>query len=201
MSEKLHLTKQEYSITKNDRIKLNKHNSIVVWFSGLSGSGKSTIANEIETRLFKLNFRTYILDGDNVRNGLNSDLSFSENDRTENIRRVAEVSKLLLEAGTIVLSAFISPYEKDRNLAKHCIGAENFVEVFVDCPVEVCESRDIKGLYKKARLGEISNFTGISSPFETPTNPNIIVHTNKESIEQCCEKILAYILPKIILHE
>ena len=201
MSEKLHLTKQEYSITKSDRIKLNKHNSIVIWFSGLSGSGKSTIANEIETRLFKLNFRTYILDGDNVRNGLNSDLSFSENDRTENIRRVAEVSKLLMEAGTIVLSAFISPFEKDRSLAKHCIGSENFVEVFVDCPIEVCESRDIKGLYKKARLGEISNFTGISSPFEKPTNPHIIVNSDKESIEQSCEKILAYILPKIILHE
>lgn len=201
MIEKLQIIQQNFAIDKQARNKLSGHNSFVIWLTGLSGSGKSTLANEIEVELFNRNINVYILDGDNLRGGLNKDLSFSETDREENIRRVAEVSKILMDAGTIVISAFISPYEKDRRMAKEIIGNDNFIEIYVECPIDICELRDVKGLYKKARNGEISNFTGISSPFETPVNPDIIVNTTNESIKQSCAKILATILPKLVIHE
>ncbi len=201
MIEKLQIIQQNFAIDKQARNKLRGHNSFVIWLTGLSGSGKSTLANEIEVELFNRNTNVYILDGDNLRGGLNKDLSFSETDREENIRRVAEVSKILMDAGTIVISAFISPFEKDRNMAKEIIGSDNFIEIYVDCPIDICENRDVKGLYKKARNGEISNFTGISSPFETPVNPDIIVNTNNESIKQSSNKILASISPKLVIHE
>jgi adenylylsulfate kinase len=201
MIEKLQIIQQNFAIDKQARNKLSGHNSFVIWLTGLSGSGKSTLANEIEVELFNRNINVYILDGDNLRGGLNKDLSFSETDREENIRRVAEVSKILMDAGTIVISAFISPFEKDRRMAKEIIGNDNFIEIYVECPIDICELRDVKGLYKKARNGEISNFTGISSPFETPVNPDIIVNTTNESIKQSSAKILATILPKLVIHE
>jgi len=201
MKEKLHIIAQNFNINKHNRQQLKGHLSCVIWFTGLSGSGKSTLANEVELALYKAGINTFILDGDNLRNGLNNDLTFTHADRAENIRRAAEVSKILINAGIVVLSTFISPFEKDRELAKMIIGNENFIEVFVDCPIEECEQRDVKGLYKKARLGEITNFTGISSPFETPTNPNITVYTAVNSITHCCNKILEHCLPKIKLHE
>jgi adenylylsulfate kinase len=201
MIEKLQIIQQNFAIDKQARNKLRGHNSFVIWLTGLSGSGKSTLANEIEVELFYRSINVYTLDGDNLRGGLNKDLSFSESDREENIRRVAEVSKILMDAGTIVISAFISPFEKDRNMAKAIIGSDNFIEIYVECPIDICENRDVKGLYKKARNGEISNFTGISSPFETPVNPDIIVNTSNEPIKQSSDKILASILPKLVIHE
>ncbi len=201
MIEKQHITQQNYAIDKHARNKQKGHNSFVIWLTGLSGSGKSTLANELEVELFNRNINGYTLDGDNLRGGLNKDLTFSETDREENIRRVAEVSKILMNAGTIVISAFISPFEKDRSMAKEIIGSDNFIEIYVECPIDICELRDVKGLYKKARNGEISNFTGISSPFETPANPNLVIHTNRDSIKQSSDKILAYILPKLVIHE
>lgn len=181
------------------RNELNGHKSFTVWFCGLSGSGKSTIANEVEKYLYAQNCRTYILDGDNVRKGLNSNLDFSEESRKENLRRVSEVSKLMVDAGLIVLTAFISPFKDERAFAKEIIGEENFVEVFVDTPLEVCEQRDVKGLYKKARAGEISNFTGISSPFEPPTNPDLIVKTANRSLEDCVEQVVSFLKTKNLI--
>jgi adenylyl-sulfate kinase len=193
--------KQDYAINKEQRNALNGHYSLVVWFTGLSGSGKSTLANEIEIELNKREIRTYILDGDNLRKGLNKDLSFSDNDRKENIRRVAEVSKILMDAGTVVLSAFITPFENDRELIKLLIGSDHFIEIFVDCPLEVCEKRDTKGLYEKARNGEILNFTGISSAYEIPKQPNLTINTSVNSVADCTEQILNCILKKILMHE
>ena len=152
---------------------------ITVWFTGLSGSGKSTVAGMLEKKLFDLNFKTYLLDGDNVRGGLNSNLSFSIEDRKENIRRVAEVARLFLDSGIVVLASFVSPLEEYRKLVKEIVGQENYVEVFVDTPLEECEKRDVKGLYEKARKGMIKDFTGISSPYEKPTNPDISIDTSK----------------------
>ncbi len=193
--------KQDYAVNKEQRNALNGHHSLVVWFTGLSGSGKSTLANEIEIELNKRKIRTYILDGDNLRKGLNKDLSFSDNDRKENIRRVAEVSKILMDAGTVVLSAFITPFENDRELIKLLIGSDHFIEIFVDCPLEVCEKRDTKGLYEKARNGEILNFTGISSAYEIPKQPNLTINTSVNSVADCTEQILNCILKKILMHE
>jgi len=201
MKEKSHIFPQNYTITRSDINNINGHKSIVIWFSGLSGSGKSTLANEIQLELHKKLISAYILDGDNLRNGLNKDLGFTAEDREENIRRVAEVSKILLDAGSVVLSAFISPFEKDRETAKTIVGKENFIEVYVQCPINICESRDVKGLYKKARNGEISNFTGISSPFEPPVNPDITLSTGIKSIKECSDELLTFILPKLSLHE
>lgn len=199
--EKLHITPQNYAVSKAFRNELHKHKSMVIWFTGLSGSGKSTLANKIEIALFNLNISTYILDGDNTRNGLNKDLTFTDTHRQENIRRVAEVSKILVDAGIIVLATFISPFQKDREMAKELIGINNFIDIYVYCPLEVCEERDVKGLYKKARNGEITNFTGISSPFEPPLNPSIIVNTATHSLNDCCQTIIDFLLPKIKLHE
>lgn len=190
MTEKLHIIPHEHNITKDDRNKLHKHSSFVVWFTGLSGSGKSTVANGLEQQLHERGISTYILDGDNIRTGLNNDLDFSEKGRVENIRRIGEVANLFVQAGVVVITAFISPFKADRQKVKDIVGEENFIEVFVDCPLEVCEQRDVKGLYKKARAGEIKNFTGIDSPFEAPEHPNVTVHTDKEELDASILKVL-----------
>jgi adenylylsulfate kinase len=187
----------KHSITHADRVTRNGYRPVLVWLTGLSGSGKSTLASEVEKALFGQGLNTYILDGDNVRSGLNKDLDFGDEARKENIRRIGEVSKLFIDAGTVVLTAFISPFRDDRAQAKALVGADNFIEVFVDCPLEVCEARDVKGLYKKARAGQIKNFTGIDSPFERPENADVVVKTNEEPLEVCTKKILEVILKKI----
>src|SRR5680860_176210 len=174
---------QEFKIGRGLRQKANGHNSFLVFFTGLSGSGKSTIANALEQKLYDLNIKTYVLDGDNVRKGINKNLSFSEKDRSENIRRIGEISKLFVDAGIVVLAAFIAPYEKDREFIKKIIGKDNYVEVFVNTSLEVCEQRDVKGLYKKARKGEIKNMTGISAPYEIPVNPDIEITQEKDVTE------------------
>lgn len=169
----------------------------MIWFTGLSGSGKSTLAVQLEAILYDRGFKTYLLDGDNIRTGLNRDLTFTEEGRVENIRRIGEVGKLMLDAGLVVLSAFISPFEADRNQVKKIVGAENYFEVFVDTPLEICEQRDVKGLYKKARAGEVKNFTGIDSPYESPKHPDIRIETNKVSIDDAVEKLFESIKSRI----
>jgi len=191
----------KHTVSKQDREAHHKHLSKVIWFTGLSGSGKSTLANELEKYLFKKGISTYILDGDNVRSGLNSDLDFSPESRSENIRRISEVSKLFMDAGLVAISAFISPLNMDRDNARKIIGQQNFIEVFVDCPLEVCEDRDVKGLYAKARKGLIPNFTGISAPFDKPKEADIVVDTSKLSLEEATSKLVLEILPKISLNE
>lgn len=190
-----------YHITIDDRRKANNQNSFLMWFTGLSGSGKSTIANVVEQRLQEQGIKTYTLDGDNIRKGINNDLSFSPEDRTENIRRIAEVANLMVDAGLVVLAAFVSPYKKDRDNIKSIVKDVNFVEIFVKTSVEECERRDVKGLYKKARAGEIKNMTGISAPYEPPKNPDIEINTEKETIDQAVEKILEHIKPKLKLQK
>jgi adenylylsulfate kinase len=180
-------------ITKKERQSSAGHSSLVVWFTGLSGSGKSTLAGKVEELLFKQGARTYILDGDNVRKGMNNNLGFSPEDRKENIRRIGEMSKLFVDAGIIVLTAFISPYRSDRKIVRQLLHPGEFIEVHVKCPVSVCEERDIKGLYKKARAGEIKDFTGISAPYEDPEKPEITVETNNMTIDKAAEKIYEYI--------
>ena len=168
----------------------------MLWFTGLSGSGKSTLALEVERRLFDKGCKTYTLDGDNIRHGLNKNLSFSPEDRVENIRRISEVAKLFVDAGIIVCTAFISPYKSDRKAARELIDEGRFIEVFVNCPIEECERRDPKGLYKKARRGEITDFTGVSAPYEPPENPEISVDSFKESVEESAEKVIGYLSDK-----
>ena len=192
---------QLYKITRSDRNAMNKHNAFLIWFTGLSGSGKSTIANALEQDLFKKGIKTYTLDGDNVRNGLNKDLTFSPEDRTENIRRIAEVSKLMVDAGLVVLAAFVSPYKKDRDNIRKTVKDVNFVEVFVNTSLEECEKRDVKGLYKKAREGEIKDMTGISAPYESPEQPDIEIKTESTSIESAVNEILKFITPKLKLND
>jgi len=167
--------KQALTITRQEREQLNGHRGRVIWFTGLSGSGKSTLANALEVALHGQGRRTYLLDGDNIRQGLNKDLGFTEADRVENIRRIAEVARLMMDAGLIVLTAFISPFRREREMARELIGPGNFLEVYVDTPLQVCEQRDVKGLYRKARLGQIPNFTGINSPYEVPEQPDVVL--------------------------
>ena len=195
-----HIFNQSYQISVVDRRKANKHNSFLVWFTGLSGSGKSTIANKLEESLYKLGIKTYTLDGDNIRKGLNCDLSFSPEDRTENIRRIAETANLMIDAGLVVLAAFVSPYKKDREHIKTIVKDVNFVEIYVNTSIEECERRDVKGLYEKARKGEIKNMTGITAPYEPPTNPDIEIFTEQESVENAVLRILNYIQPKLKLN-
>ena len=194
--EKLHIIPHNHAISRADRIQQQGHPSLVIWFIGLSGSGKSTLASELERRLFEMGKRTYILDGDNVRSGLNKDLDFSDASRKENIRRIGEVANLMLDAGVITLTAFISPFAEERELVKNLVGAENYMEVFVNCPIEECEKRDVKGLYAKARRGEISNFTGISSPFEEPQNPDVKVPTHELSVEEGVDLVMGELSKK-----
>lgn len=187
----------QYNIGKKERLIKNKHNSFLIWFTGFSGAGKSTIANMLEVRLFSLGICTYTLDGDNIRNGINKDLDFSITDRSENIRRIAEISKLLIDSGQVVLASFISPFKKDRDNLKMIVGTNNYIEVYVNTPIEICEERDVKGLYKKVRNGEIKNFTGISSPYEAPETPDITINTIEMSIEESVDKIFHLIADKL----
>lgn len=200
MSEKLHIIPQSYVVNRDLRMHKKQHNAFVIWFTGLSGSGKSTLANGVEKMLFENGIHTYLLDGDNVRTGLNADLDFSEAGRVENIRRIGEVAKLFVDAGIVVLTAFVSPFKADRALAKKVVGTDNFIEIFVDCPLEICEQRDVKGLYKKARTGEISNFTGISSPFEIPENPDLRIDTHLLELEEAVLLICNKISKKLTLN-
>lgn len=189
------IIKQDYSVQKEERNKLLGHQSPVIWLTGLSGSGKSTIANLLSKTLHESGNLVYVLDGDNIRSGLNKDLGFSDDDRKENIRRISEVAKLMSEAGLIVVTAFISPFREERLTAKNIIG-ENFIEVFVDADLEVCETRDPKGLYKKARSGQIPNFTGIDSPYEPPLNPDLSLNTSTSDLESCVSIIKDYMTKK-----
>jgi adenylyl-sulfate kinase len=184
-----------HKVSREEREKIKNQKGCVIWFTGLSGSGKSTIANEVETQLNKLGYHTYLLDGDNIRHGLNKDLGFNENDRRENIRRISEVAKLFVDAGLITITAFISPFKEDRKKARNIIK-EDFIEVFIDTPFEECVKRDPKGLYKKALNGEIKNFTGLDSPYEAPENPEIHIRTTEMSVEEAAKKIVDYLLNK-----
>lgn len=184
-------------VSLQQRQQLLNQRATLIWFTGLSGSGKSTLAVQLEAHLYALGYKTYLLDGDNIRSGLNKDLTFTEEGRVENIRRIGEVSKLFLDAGIIVLSAFISPFEADREQVKHIVGKENYIEVFVNAPLEICEQRDVKGLYKKARAGEVRNFTGIDSPYEIPQQPDIVIHTHENTVEQSIEMLLNVVSSRI----
>ncbi len=186
----------ESKVTKSARRELNNHKSAVIWFTGLSGSGKSTVSVELEKELYSQGVRTYRLDGDNVRHGLNKNLGFSPEDRKENIRRIGEVSKLMVDAGLFTLSAFISPYREDRDEVRELMENDEFIEVFVDASVETCESRDPKGLYKKARAGEIKGFTGIDAPYEEPKDPEVTIDTDKLTLEESVQKIVTYLKEK-----
>jgi adenylylsulfate kinase len=181
-------------VTKIDRHRVNKHTSCVLWFTGLSGAGKSTLSIALEKELFDRGIRTYILDGDNIRHGLNRDLGFSPNERKENIRRIGEVAKLFVDAGLFVMTAFISPYKEDREMVRSYFETKEFIEIHVNTPLEECERRDIKGQYQKARRVEIKDFTGISSPYEEPGSPELAIDTSKQSVEQSVKQILSYLI-------
>jgi len=193
----LNLVKHNYKTTKAQREELHGHKAYLLWFTGLSGSGKSTLANLVEIALHQQGLSTYILDGDNIRQGINNDLSFAPEDRTENIRRIAEISNLMLDAGVITLAAFVSPYIKDRQEVQKIVGTDNFIEIFINTSLEECERRDVKGLYKKARAGEIKNMTGISAPYEAPINPGLEVVTDGQPIEESVEIIINFINKKL----
>jgi len=197
MTENLYIIPHAHAISKADRNAMHGHRSLVIWFTGLSGSGKSTLASELERKLHAEGVSTYILDGDNVRAGLNSDLDFSEQGRIENIRRIGEVAKLFADAGNVVLTAFVSPFKSDRKVVRELVGFDEFIEVYVDCPIEICEARDVKGLYKKARAGEISNFTGVTSPFEAPDRADIRIATDQVSVDEGVAMLYAYVAPKV----
>ncbi|RUM41148.1 MAG: adenylyl-sulfate kinase [Desulfurobacterium sp.] len=183
----------EGRVTRKDREGMKGHKSFILWFTGLSGSGKSTLSHKVEEKLFEMGVHTYVLDGDNIRMGLNKDLGFTEEDRRENIRRIGEVAKLFVDAGIVVLTAFISPYRRDRDFVRNLVAEGDFIEVYVKCPLGVCEKRDPKGLYKKARAGIIKNFTGIDDPYEEPESPEVVVETDKMNVNECVEKIISYL--------
>jgi len=190
----------DHCVIQKERSSIKDQKPCILWFTGLSGSGKSTIANAVEGRLLEMRKHTYLLDGDNIRMGLNKGLTFSDDDRVENIRRIGEVSKLFVDAGVIVLTAFISPFQKERDTVRALVGEGEFIEVFIDAPLDICESRDPKGLYQKARKGEIPNFTGISSPYECPINPEIHIFNDKITIEAVAQQIIDYMENKGYLH-
>ncbi len=183
----------EPTIKRQHREELNEHKGKILWFTGLSGAGKSTLAHALEEQLHDYGARTYVLDGDNVRKGLCKDLGFSEQDRIENIRRIGEMSRIMMDAGLIVMTAFISPFRRDRRIVRELVEEGDFIEIFCDTPLSVCESRDIKGLYKKARAGEIPEFTGISSPYETPEQPELIVESGDSTVEECVDRIINFL--------
>ena len=187
------------TVTRERRNQLNGHKSVVIWFTGLSGSGKSTLAHSVEEELHNLGCRTFALDGDNVRHGLSSNLNFSDDDRKENIRRIGEAAKLMMESGVITMTAFISPFKKDRNLVRQLLPQGDFVEIYCNASLEACESRDVKGLYKRARAGEIKNYTGIDSPYEAPSNPELVVDTKNELLEKSITKVINFLKSKEII--
>lgn len=187
------VTWHDHAVTKEDRCKLNGHKGAVLWFTGLSACGKSTIANAVDQKLYAKGKHTFVLDGDNIRQGLNKNLGFSAEDRTENIRRIGEVAKLFASAGSIALTAFISPYRSDRDKVREIMPAGEFIEIYVDASIETCEKRDPKGLYKKARAGEIKNFTGISDPYEQPLKPELVLDSNTKNVEQLADEVIAYL--------
>jgi adenylylsulfate kinase len=187
------------TVTRERRNQLNDHKSVVIWFTGLSGSGKSTLAHSVEEELHNLDCRTFVLDGDNVRHGLSSNLSFSDDDRKENIRRIGEAAKLMMESGVIAMTAFISPFKKDRNLVRQLLPQGDFIEIYCNASLEACESRDVKGLYKRARAGEIKNYTGIDSPYEAPSNPELVIDTESESLEESVAKVIDFLKSKEII--
>lgn len=189
------------TVTRARREAQNGHQAAILWFTGLSGAGKSTLAHAVEERLHQMGCRTFVLDGDNVRHGLCGDLGFADEDRQENIRRIAEVAKLMLESGTITLTAFISPFKAERNLARKLVPHGDFIEIYCACDLEVCEQRDVKGLYKKARQGEIRHFTGISSPYEAPDKPELVVDTGNQHLDQCVDQVLALLTERGVLKE
>ncbi|AWW32055.1 adenylyl-sulfate kinase [Echinicola strongylocentroti] len=193
MNEENNVFPTEFKIRQYDRAKLLEQQPLLIWFTGLSGSGKSTLANATEFALHQKGLKTYLLDGDNLRSGLNKGLGFSSEDRIENLRRVGEVSKLMLDAGLIVIAAFISPFRKEREMIKELVGKENFIEIHVSCPLEVCEKRDTKGLYQKARKGIIKDFTGIDSPYEAPIEADLKVDTDSKTVEECINNIVSAI--------
>ncbi len=193
------ITAYQTTITKASRQELNCHKSAVIWLTGLSGSGKSTIANALDEKFYERLIRSYVLGGDIIRQGLCKDLGFSHSDRSENIRRVAETAKLFIDAGLIAIVAVISPFQEDRAVARQLFEPEEFIEVYVKCPLETCESRDPKGLYKKARLGKLSGFTGIDSPYEAPVNPDIIIETDKITVEEACWQIIQHLESRQLL--
>lgn len=199
MSITKNVTWHETIVTKEDRYQLNQHRSAVIWFTGLSGAGKSTLANAVDAKLFQRRVRSYVLDGDNIRHGLNRGLGFSEQDRKENIRRIGEVAKLFVDSGIVTLTAFISPFHEDRNRVRQLFNEGEFIEVYVKCALEECERRDPKGLYKKARNGEIQQFTGISSPYEAPINPEIIIDTERFTIDEASDEIIEYLQRKTVI--
>jgi len=199
VAQSSNITWHNTTITKKDRHEKNGHGSCVLWFTGLSGSGKSTIANAVSHALFRRGISEYVLDGDNIRHGLNKDLGFSEHDRTENIRRIGEVAKLFVDSGKVVTTAFISPFLSDRQQVRELFVEGEFIEVFVNCPLEVCEQRDPKQLYAKARRGEIKDFTGIDSPYEAPENPEITLRSDLLSVEEAVEQVFAYLKEKNFL--
>lgn len=194
-----HIYPTAFKISKESKIERLQQNPKLIWFTGLSGSGKSTLANFLEIKLFEQGFITSILDGDNIRSGLNKDLGFSKEDRVENIRRIAEVAKLMMDSGLVVISAFISPFRDERAMVEALVGRENFIEIFVDCPLEICEERDVKGLYQNARKGIIKNFTGIDSPYEPPINPKVHINSDQEEPQESIQKILKFISGEINL--
>lgn len=187
------------SITRDQREQMNGHRAVVVWFTGLSGAGKSTIAHAVEEELYRQGRRSFVFDGDNVRHGLCADLGFSLEDRQENLRRVGEMTRLIIEAGVIALTAFISPMRADRERVRQIVGPVNFYEIFVACPLAVCEERDVKGMYRRARTGEIKEFTGISSPYEEPESPALKLDTSRLSLEECVDQVLALLDPVLLL--
>ena len=194
---KENIIRHEYQVSQAARRKLMQQNSFLLWFTGLSGSGKSTIANALEEKLHQEGFKTYALDGDNIRKGINKDLTFSPEGRKENIRRIAEIANLFVDAGVVVLAAFVSPYKKDREKIAGIVGNDNFVEIFVNTSLEECEKRDVKGLYKKARAGEVKDFTGVNAPYEAPDSPDVEIVTDGLSVEECVLKIYDKIKPKL----
>ncbi|MBF0424239.1 MAG: adenylyl-sulfate kinase [Magnetococcales bacterium] len=200
MNEKsAHTVWHPVTVTRQERERSNNHRGLVIWFTGLSGSGKSTLAQATEAKLFETGLHTYTLDGDNIRHGLCADLGFSNEDRIENIRRIGEVARLLVDAGVIVLAAFISPFQSDRQRVRNLVDPGTFFEIYCNCSLEICEQRDVKGLYRKARAGQIPNFTGISSPYEPPRSPELNLDTGRLDISSCVDRIVTEIQPRILL--
>ena len=187
------------TVTRVRREQLNGHKSVVIWLTGLSGAGKSTLAHEVEERLHQRGCRTFVFDGDNVRHGLCGDLGYSPEDRSENMRRIGEMVKLFMQAGLISLTAFISPFRRDREQVRQLVGEQNFIEVYCRCSLEVCESRDTKGLYRRARAGEVKDFTGISSPYEPPEHPSLILDTGTDALDVCADKMMALLQTRGVL--